>query len=124
MTEMKETFATVECKEVDNISIITFTGEIDETNADALFRKVYDLFSGKYIIFNFSWLSYGNSKFLGYVASMYEYIDEKDGMMVVCECQPAVHDLLDMAGIFLIIPSAPTLSEALIKIGIPGHNDE
>lgn len=97
---------------------MTFTGEIDETNAENIFKKVYSLFSGKYIIFNFSGLTYGNSKFLGYVASMYEYIEEKEGMMVICECQPAIFDTLDMAGILLIIPSAPTVEEALVKIGV------
>ncbi len=118
------TFAEVECKELDGISIITFTGEIDETNADDIFRRVYELFSGKYVIFNFSGLTYGNSKFLGYIASMYQYIDEKEGEMVICECQPAIFDMFDIAGIFLIIPSTHTLAEALIKIGIPGHDDE
>lgn len=110
------TFAEVEYKETGGISIITFTGEIDETNADDLFKKVYTLFSGKYVIFNFSGLTYGNSKFIGYVASMYDYIEEKDGQMVVCECQPTIHDTFSLSGIFLIIPYAQTLEEAIKKI--------
>ena len=112
------TFVEVVYREINGISVMTFTGEIDETNAENIFKKVYSLFSGKYIIFNFSGLTYGNSKFLGYVASMYEYIEEKEGMMVICECQPAIFDTLDMAGILLIIPSAPTVEEALVKIGV------
>lgn len=114
------TFAEVEHKEIDGIAILTFTGEIDETNADDIFKKVYNLFSGRYVIFNFSGLHYGNSKFLGYIASMYEYINEKDGEMVICECLPAIFDMFDIAGVFLIVPSTPTLAEALVKIGVPG----
>ncbi len=48
------TFADVTLQEIDDISIMTFTGELDETNVDDLFKKAYSLFSGKYIIFNFS----------------------------------------------------------------------
>lgn len=113
------TFAEVEYKETGGISIVTFTGEIDETNADTIFKKAYNLFSGRHIIFSFSGLTYGNSKFLGYIASMYEYIDEKDGTMVICECQPAIFDIFNLAGIFLIIPFAPTLEEAIVLIEGP-----
>jgi hypothetical protein len=48
---------------------------------------------------------------------MYEYIDQKDGEMVICECLPPIFDMFDIAGVFLIVPSATTLEEALIKIG-------
>ncbi|MFA6090401.1 MAG: STAS domain-containing protein [Candidatus Gracilibacteria bacterium] len=117
MSESTGTFAEVTLQETNGISIMTFTGELDETNVDAIFKKVYDLFTGKYIIFSFSGVTYGNSKFIGYVASMYDYIEEKEGEMVICECQPVILDTLDMAGIFLMIPSTPTLEEALVKIG-------
>lgn len=48
------TFADVTLQEIDAISIMTFTGELDEMNVDDLFKKVYNLFFGKYIIFNFA----------------------------------------------------------------------
>ncbi len=111
------TFASVEYQEIEGIFVFTFTGEIDETNADEIFKKIYNIFSGRFIIFNFSGLTYGNSKFLGYVASMYEYIWEKEGDMVICECGSAVSTMFDIAGIFLIIPATNTLEEALVKIG-------
>lgn len=114
MSEYTGTFAEVTYREVDGIPVVTFMGEIDETNADTLFKKVYDIFSGKYVIFNFSGLTYGNSKFLGYISSMYEYMEEKEGKMIICEFQPAIFDMFDISGIFVIIPSAPTLAEAVI----------
>ncbi|OIP53152.1 hypothetical protein AUK10_02755 [Candidatus Gracilibacteria bacterium CG2_30_37_12] len=117
MSESRGTFAEVTLQEIDDISIMTFTGELDETNVDAIFKKVYSLFSGKYIIFNLSGVTYGNSKFIGYVASMFDHIEEKEGEMVICECQPAILDTLDMAGILLMIPYTKTIEEALVKIG-------
>jgi anti-anti-sigma factor len=119
MVVIMATFVEIEKKDIEGISIITFTGEIDETNVDDVFKKIYNIFSGKYIIFNLSGLVYGNSKFLGYVASMYDYIEEKEGKMVICECQPNILDMLDLAGLFLLIPSTKTLREALIKMGVP-----
>lgn len=119
MSESTGTFAEVTLEERDGISIITFIGEIDETNVDNIFKKVYNLFSGKYLICNFSWVTYGNSKFIGYVASMYDYIEEKEGKIVICECQPAILDILDMSGLLLMIPSTPTLKEALVLIESP-----
>ncbi len=48
---------------------------------------------------------------------MYDHIEEREGEMVICECQPNILDTLDMAGILLMIPCTKTLEEALIKIG-------
>ena len=92
-----ETFGEVSFREVGDVSIFTFLGEIDETNADRLFKHIYELFLGKNLIFDFRGLEYGNSKFIGYVVSMFEYIEEKEGKMVICECLPIIKDILELA---------------------------
>lgn len=111
-----ETFAEISFREVGGVSIFTFSGEIDETNADRVFKNIYELFLGKNIIFDFRGLEYGNSKFIGYVVSMFEYIEEKEGKMVICECRPAIRDMLDLAGVFVLVRRVDTLEEAMSAI--------
>jgi anti-anti-sigma factor len=94
---MSETFAEISFRETEVASIVTFSGEIDETNADRLFKDIYSKFVGTRLIFDFSGLQYGNSKFIGYVASMHEYIEEKEGKMAICNCRGTIYDTLDLA---------------------------
>lgn len=92
-----ETFAEVSFHEIGAVSVFMFSGEIDETNADRIFKSIYELFLGKHLIFDFRGLEYGNSKFIGYIVSMFEYIEEKEGKMVICECLPVIQDALELA---------------------------
>lgn len=100
----------------DGIMVIEFNGELDETNADKTFTKIYEdigEFSDKKIAFNFIGLKYLNSKSIGYIADVFSNIEDNDGQMYICNCDEGVKDVLELVGITTIIPIADTLEEAI-----------
>lgn len=100
-------------KDVWGINYFTFVWAIDETNADDVFKKIFDQFIWNNLIFDFWLLTYGNSRFLGYLSKMYEYVSEKKWKMVIVNCVEPIRDILDICWILSLIDSVKTQDEAL-----------
>ncbi|MDD2487126.1 MAG: STAS domain-containing protein [Candidatus Gracilibacteria bacterium] len=103
-------------KIIDDISIYELIGEIDETNADNTFKEIFDTFFGKKIIYDLGQLTHGNSKFIGYLINMNEFIEEKGGKMYIANCIDPLKDILELAGIDKMINMSDTLEKAIIEI--------
>lgn len=111
-----ETLIDIKKREEDNITIFDFTWELDETNADNTFTKVYEQiwdFSDKKIIFNLKGLKYLNSKSIGYIADVFSNLEDNDGQMYISNCDEGVKDVLELVGITTIIPTVSEEKEAL-----------
>ncbi len=114
-----ETIIEVNKKEVDSVIIFTFSGELDETNADKTFASIYEEiwdFSNKKIIFNLSWLKYMNSKSIWYIADVFSNIEDNDWKMYISDCSDWVKDVLELVWITTIIPIADSEKEAIKSI--------
>jgi len=114
-----ETLIEVNKKDINWISIFSFNGELDETNADKTFKSIYDQigdFDWKNIIFNLWGLKYLNSKSIGYIADVFSNIEDADGKMVISNCSEWVKDILELVGITTIIPTVDTEEEAIKSI--------
>lgn len=105
-------------KEIEWINIFTFMWAIDESNADSTFKTIFENYIWNKLIFDFWLLTYGNSKFLGYLSKMYEFTTEKEWVMYIVNCVEPLKDTLEACGTFLIIPNKPTLNEALIEMWV------
>lgn len=111
-----ETLIEVKQRNQDDITIFYFTWELDETNADNTFTKIYEMignFSKKKIIFNLAWLKYLNSKSIGYIADVFSNIEENNGQMYISNCDEGVKDVLELVGITTIIPTVENEDEAI-----------
>lgn len=111
-----ETLIEVNKKEQNGIMIFEFTWELDETNADKTFKKVYDEiwdFSWKKIIFNMLGLKYLNSKSIWYIADVFSNIEDNDWQMQISNCSEWVKDILELVGITTIVPTVETEKEAI-----------
>lgn len=111
-----ETLIEVNKKEEGGIIFFTFSGELDETNADKTFDNLYkDVgdFSGKKIIFNMGGLKYLNSKSIGYIADVFSNLEESEGQMYISNCDEGVKDVLELVGITTIIPTVDDEKEAI-----------
>ncbi len=111
-----ETLIEIKKRDAQGASVFEFQGELDETNADKVFSKIYadiGAFAGKKILFNFSGLHYLNSKSLGYLADIYSNVEEGGGKMCISNCLPEVNDTLELVGITNIITTLPTEAEGL-----------
>ena len=114
-----ETLIEIKQREQNSIMIFEFHGELDETNADNTFTKVYEMigdFSKKKIIFNFSGLKYLNSKSIWYIADVFSNLEDKAGRMYICNCDEGVKDVLELVGITTIIPTVASEQQAVEEL--------
>jgi len=111
-----ETLIEVNKKEESWIFIFSFSGELDETNADKTFTSIYsDIwdFESKKIIFDFGNLKYLNSKSIGYIADIYSQIEDNNSMMYISNCDDSVKDVLELVWITTIVPTVDTVKQAI-----------
>ncbi len=102
-----ETIIEVNKKEIDWLTIFTFSWELDETNADKTFASIYEEiwdFTDKKIILNLKWLKYMNSKSIGYIADVFSNIEDNNWEMYITDCSEWVKDVLELVWITTIIP--------------------
>lgn len=111
-----ETLMEVNLRNVDDIMVFDFNWELDETNADKTFTKIYEQigdFAWKKILFNMTSLKYLNSKSIWYIADVFSNLEDSDGKMHISNCDEGVKDVLELVGITTIIPTVDTEAEAL-----------
>ncbi len=114
-----ETLMNITKEEKEGVLIFTFSGELDETNADNTFKDIYEQigdFKNKKIIFNMSGLKYLNSKSIGYIADVFSNIEDNEWEMYISNCDEGVKDVLELVGITTIIPTVDTELEALEEL--------
>jgi len=93
-------------KEEESI-IINFSWELDETNADSTFEKLYkdiENYKSKKNIFDFEKLTYINSKTIWYLVDIYSTIEEAEWKMYIRNCPEWIKDTLNFTWIDTIIP--------------------
>ncbi len=114
-----ETLMDITKREEGEIQIYTFSGELDETNADKTFKAIYEQigdFTDKKIVFNMSGLKYLNSKSIGYIADVFSNIEENNWKMCISNCNEGVKDVLELVWITTIIPTVDTEEEAINEL--------
>lgn len=103
----------------NGIRIFSFHGELDETNVDSTFPNIIaDIgdFGNARTLFNFSELSYLNSKSIGYIADIAQRSEDGGGKFSICCLTAEVRDTLDLVGITNIIPVFDTEDAALMEL--------
>jgi anti-anti-sigma factor len=106
----------VKTKQINDIHVFEFHGELDETNADKTFTSIYNEigdFSGKKVLFNLVWLKYLNSKSIGYIADIFSNIEDGNGKMSISNMTPEVKDTLELVGITTIVHITDSEEEAI-----------
>lgn len=110
------TLIEVNTRTANDVMIFEFTGELDETNADKTFTSIYNAipdFTGKKVLFNLVGLKYLNSKSIGYIADIFQNIEDGNGKMVISNMTEEVKDTLELVGITTIIQIAETEEEGI-----------
>ncbi|MDP3975866.1 MAG: STAS domain-containing protein [bacterium] len=113
---------TITFSNVDGLAgtkLIKFSGQLDETNIEDEAKKVYAVLDGekpKNLIFDFSELSYLNSKSIGYISDWQSKISQAGGKVVIFGAQPNIFDILDVVGLTKLIDLVEHLDEARTKL--------
>ena len=111
----------IKTKQVGDVTVFEFHGELDETNADKTFTSIYNSvgdFTGKKILFNLVGLKYLNSKSIGYIADIFSNIEDGNGQMCITNMTEEVKDTLELVGITTIVSIFNTENEGLVSMGI------
>lgn len=97
------------------VKLITFSGQLDETNVDHEAKRVYqviDEMPEPVLFLDFSNLEYMNSKSIGYVTDWFTRATGKNGSISIIGPKPNILDILKVVGITQIITVYTTLEEA------------
>ncbi|MBN2306675.1 STAS domain-containing protein [Candidatus Peregrinibacteria bacterium] len=100
--------------------LITFVGQLDETNVDHEARKIYQVITEMaepVLLLDFSDLEYMNSKSIGYVTDWFTQASAKNGSISIIGPKPNILDILKVVGITQIITVYNTLEEAKTALG-------
>jgi anti-anti-sigma factor len=109
----------IKAKNVSDVLVFEFHGELDETNADKTFTSIYNAigdFTGKKILFNLVGLKYLNSKSIGYIADIFSNTEDGSGNMTICSMTEEVKDTLELVGITTIISIFENEEEAIASM--------
>lgn len=102
------------------IKMISFIGQLDETNVDEEAKKIYqviDEMTEPNILLDFSELAYMNSKSIGYVTDWYSKAVAKNGKIVIASPKPNILDILKVVGITQIVNIYDSIDAAKQVLG-------
>ncbi|MBN1258465.1 STAS domain-containing protein [Candidatus Peregrinibacteria bacterium] len=104
------------------VKLITFTGQLDETNVDTEAKKIYqviDEMAEPNLLLDFSDLEYMNSKSIGYVTDFYTRVMAKNGKLVIARPRANILDILKVVGITQIVTVYENLDGAKASFASP-----
>lgn len=121
MTDIRISTAPVALDDTNKkVQVITFNGQLDESNADDQAQKIYAIIQnneeGSSYIFDLSQLSYLNSKAIGYITDFYHRIVKQHGTLILAAPRPNIVDIFDVVGIVRLITIVGSVEEAKVKI--------
>lgn len=103
-----------------NAKLLTFKGQLDETNVDEKAKMVYEIIEqtpqNLYLILDFEGLEYMNSKSIGYLTDWYSKVTEGGGKIAIAKAKPNILDILEVVGLTQLVTCYPTLDEAKLAI--------
>lgn len=98
-----------------NIKLITFDGQLDETNVDEEAQKIYKIIEEMpepNLLIDFAGLEYMNSKSIGYLTDWYSRAMAKNGKIIIARPRANILDILKVVGITQIIDVYENIDQA------------
>lgn len=97
------------------VEVINFSGSIDESNLLDVKEPVEEIMEKPYpyyLILDFSKLDYFNSLFIGTLAGWNTTLQNRGGRLAIIGASESAQEILDLCGLWSVIPHYPTLVEA------------
>jgi stage II sporulation protein AA (anti-sigma F factor antagonist) len=99
--------------------IVNISGELDHHYAEYVRQKIDGEIikaTTKNIVFNFTGLSFMDSSGIGVIAGRYRNIQKLDGKAAIVSDNQQINRILEMSGLFKIIPLYDTLDQAVSSL--------
>lgn len=104
----------------NGILIAHIEGELDHHNSASL-RKEIDrsmkTFECRDLILDLAGVGFMDSSGIGIALGRYKKLAKIGGKLCIAGCSPYIEKILDMAGVFSIIPKEPDVQSALCLLG-------
>lgn len=111
----------------DDIIAAILTGELDHHSTLCVRTDIdhaMEVYRAKHLVLDFSGVGFADSSGIGMIMGRYNKVKEKSGRIVLCGCSPYMKKILEMAGIFTIIPEASDRASAMQLLKERGEEDE
>lgn len=90
-----------------HVLIVRLSGELDHHTSDSVRMQLDEAIQrrqSEHLVLSLKDLDFMDSSGLGVILGRYKLIKQKGGKMALCDVKPQVHRLLDMSGLFKIMP--------------------
>jgi stage II sporulation protein AA (anti-sigma F factor antagonist) len=111
----------LQVKQLQNVLIVRLKGELDHHTAE----KVRNVIEGElargdvsHLVLNLSELDFMDSSGLGVILGRYKKVSQWGGKMILCSIQPSIHRLMEMSGLFKILPTYEDEHSAILACGV------
>jgi stage II sporulation protein AA (anti-sigma F factor antagonist) len=97
----------VEVTDARHVLVVRLTGELDHHTAEKVRNRIDEkLMSGSYVnlVFNLSGLTFMDSSGLGVLLGRYKRVSQLGGHMILCCVNPSISRLMELSGLFKILP--------------------
>lgn len=97
----------VEMEHHRHVLIVRLAGELDHHTADLVRMQLDEAIQRRqteHLVLSLKDLEFMDSSGLGVLLGRYKIIKQKGGKMAVCDVSPPVYRLLEMSGLFKIMP--------------------
>ncbi|MGM1046033.1 anti-anti-sigma regulatory factor, SpoIIAA [Paenibacillus uliginis N3/975] len=106
----------VEMEHQRHVLIVRLSGELDHHTADHVRMQLDEAIQRRqteHLVFSLKDLEFMDSSGLGVILGRYKFIKQKGGKMALCDVNAPVYRLLEMSGLFKIMPIYENESTAL-----------
>ena len=89
------------------ILIVRLSGELDHHTADMVRMQMDEAIQRRqceHLVLSLKDLQFMDNSGLGVILGRYKLIKNKGGKMVICDVNPSIYRLLEMSGLFKIMP--------------------
>ncbi|MFC7441046.1 anti-sigma F factor antagonist [Laceyella putida] len=111
----------IQVKHYRNVLVVRLRGELDHHASEQVRRSIEDeLAKGQssHLVLNLADLEFMDSSGLGVILGRYKKVSQLGGKMMLCAIRPSVHRLMEMSGLFKILPTYEDEHSAITACGV------
>ncbi|MGA8941798.1 MAG: anti-sigma F factor antagonist [Thermoactinomyces sp.] len=104
-----------------NVLVVRLSGELDHHTAEKVRTSIeQELDRGEctHLVLNLAELEFMDSSGLGVILGRYKKVSQLGGKMILCSIRPSVFRLMEMSGLFKILPTYDNEERAITACGV------
>jgi stage II sporulation protein AA (anti-sigma F factor antagonist) len=111
----------IQVKHFKSVLVVRLQGELDHHSAEKVRHTIERELAQEtisHLVLNLADLDFMDSSGLGVILGRYKKVSQLGGKMLLCSIQPSVHRLMEMSGLFKILPTYEDEHSAILACGV------